>query len=186
LRATVCVISTADFLTKIEGIGSHGAHIKRYLPFIQLQTALGVPVVLEQKTTILGKYLYVLASLKDSPGLDEAEETHRRGGEEHPIHEQNTTVNVASIGNLRPPHVWTKTFGFLHRLTTHQRCVVFCTSATRTRKRSTGNPPATKAPSVTLWRRRARYPAHRTRARCSDHGPDNRRGGLHAAPRPGR
>jgi hypothetical protein len=32
----------------------------------------GVPVVLEQKTTILGKCLYLLASLKDSPGLDEA------------------------------------------------------------------------------------------------------------------
>jgi hypothetical protein len=33
---------------------------------------IGVPVVLEQKTTILGKCLYLLASLKDSPGLDEA------------------------------------------------------------------------------------------------------------------
>ena len=41
LRATVCVISTEDFLAKIEGIGSHSAHIKLYLPFIQLQTALG-------------------------------------------------------------------------------------------------------------------------------------------------
>jgi hypothetical protein len=32
----------------------------------------GVPVVLEQKTTILWKYLYLLASLKDSLGLGEA------------------------------------------------------------------------------------------------------------------
>ena len=31
----------------------------------------GVPVVLEQKTTILWKYLYLLASLKDSPDLSE-------------------------------------------------------------------------------------------------------------------
>jgi hypothetical protein len=40
LRAAVCVISREDFLAKIEGIGSHGAHIKLYLSFIQLQTAL--------------------------------------------------------------------------------------------------------------------------------------------------
>jgi hypothetical protein len=32
----------------------------------------GVPGAMEQKTTILGKCLYLLASLKDSPGLDEA------------------------------------------------------------------------------------------------------------------
>ena len=32
----------------------------------------GVPAVLEQKTTILWKHLYLLASLKDSPGLGEA------------------------------------------------------------------------------------------------------------------
>jgi hypothetical protein len=36
----VCVIRAEDFLAKIEGIGFHGAHIKLYLPFIQLQTAL--------------------------------------------------------------------------------------------------------------------------------------------------
>jgi hypothetical protein len=37
----VRVRSTEDFRTKIEGIGSHGAHIRLYLPFIQVQTALG-------------------------------------------------------------------------------------------------------------------------------------------------
>ena len=44
----------------------------------------GVPVVLEQKTTILWKCLYLLASLKDSPGLSGAYETNRRGGGRKP------------------------------------------------------------------------------------------------------
>ena len=46
----------------------------------------GVPAVLEQKTTILWKYLYLLASLKDSPGLGGVYETYHRGGEENPVH----------------------------------------------------------------------------------------------------
>ena len=46
----------------------------------------GVPAVLEQKTTILWKCLYLLASLKDSPGLGGAYETNRRGAEENPVH----------------------------------------------------------------------------------------------------
>ena len=44
----------------------------------------GVPVVLEQKTTILWKCLYLLASLKDSSDLGGAYETNRRGEEEIP------------------------------------------------------------------------------------------------------
>jgi hypothetical protein len=38
----------------------------------QVETPVGVPVVLEQKTTILWKCPYVLATLKDSPGLSGA------------------------------------------------------------------------------------------------------------------
>jgi len=79
----------------------------------------GVPVVLEQKTTILWKYLYLLASLKDSSGLGGAYEANRRGGEENPVHGQNTTVNVDKIRNFRPPYAWTKTFVFLHSLIIH-------------------------------------------------------------------
>lgn len=44
-------------------------------------------VVLEQKTTILWKCLYLLASLKDSPSLDDVYETNRRGGKENPFYE---------------------------------------------------------------------------------------------------
>jgi hypothetical protein len=73
---------------------------------------MGVPVVLEPKTTILWKCLYLPVSLKDSPGLDGAHETNRRGGEENPVHGQNTTVNVGKIRDFRPLHVWTKTFGY--------------------------------------------------------------------------
>ena len=46
----------------------------------------GVPVVLEQKTTILWKCLYLLASWKDSSDLGRAYETNCRGGEENPIY----------------------------------------------------------------------------------------------------
>jgi hypothetical protein len=41
LGAEVCVIGTKDFLTTIEGVGLHAYHAKAWLPFIQLQTALG-------------------------------------------------------------------------------------------------------------------------------------------------
>ena len=51
-----------------------------------LSVVLGVFTVLEQKTTILWKYLYLLASLKDTPGLGGAYDTSRSGGEENPIH----------------------------------------------------------------------------------------------------
>ena len=78
-----------------------------------MRLRMGVPVVLEQKTTILWKCLYLLASLKDSPGLGGAYETNRRGGEENPVHGRNTTVNVDKIRGFRPPYVWTKTFVFL-------------------------------------------------------------------------
>ena len=74
---------------------------------------VGVPVVLEQKTTILWKSLYLLASLKDSPGLGGVYETNRRGGEENPVHGRNTTVNVDVIRSFHPPYVWTKPIVFL-------------------------------------------------------------------------
>ena len=74
----------------------------------------GVPVVLEQKTTILWKCLYLLDFLKDAPGLGRVYETDRRGGEENPVHGRNTTINVDKIRGFRPPYVWTKTFVLLH------------------------------------------------------------------------
>jgi hypothetical protein len=83
--------------------------------FLAQSTALaeqGVPVVLEQKTTILWKCLYLLASLKDSSGWGGAHETNRRGEEENPVHRQNTTVNVDKIRGFRPPYMWMKTFVF--------------------------------------------------------------------------
>ena len=99
-------------------------------------TGVGVPVVLEQKTTILWKGLYLLASLKDSAGLGVTYETKRRSEEENPVHRQNTTLNVDKIRGFRPPYVWMKTFVFLHSLTIHQRCVVFCTFTTGTPRRA--------------------------------------------------
>ena len=69
------------------------------------QVEIGVPAVLEQKTTILWKCLYLLASLKDSPDLGEAYETNRRGEEENLVHRRNITVNVDKIGGFRPPNV---------------------------------------------------------------------------------
>jgi hypothetical protein len=73
---------------------------------------LGVPAVLVQKTTILWKCLYLLASLKDSPGLGEAYEPGRRGGEENPVHGQSTTVNAGKIRDFRQPYAWAKTSFF--------------------------------------------------------------------------
>src|SRR4029453_15002278 len=55
---------------------------------------MGVPAVVEQKTTILRKCLSLLASLKDSPGLGGAYQTNSRGGDENPVHGRNTTINV--------------------------------------------------------------------------------------------
>ena len=80
------------------------------------RTQSGVPAVLEQKTTILWKCLYLLISLKDSSGLAGVYETNRRGGEENPVHERNTTVNVDKIRDFRPPYVWAKTIFFLFTL----------------------------------------------------------------------
>jgi hypothetical protein len=99
----------------------------------------GVPVVFEQKTTILWKCLYLLASLKDFSGFGGAYEANRRGGEENPVHGRNTTVNVDKIRGFRPPYVWTKPFVFLHSSTVHQQCVVFCALTTGTPTR----PPRT-------------------------------------------
>jgi hypothetical protein len=72
----------------------------------------GVPVVLEQKTTILRKCLYLLASLKDPSGLSVTYETKRSSEEENPIHRQNTMLNVDKIRSFRPPYAWMKTFGY--------------------------------------------------------------------------
>jgi hypothetical protein len=98
----------------------------------------GVPVVLEQKTTILWKSLYLLASLKDPSGFGVTYETKRSSEEENPVHRQNTTLHVDKIRGFRPLYVWMKTFVFLHRLTIHQRCVVFCTLTTGTPSSSRG------------------------------------------------
>jgi hypothetical protein len=73
---------------------------------------MGIPAVLEQKTTILWEYLYLLASLKDTPGLGGAYDTSRRGGAENLVHGRNTMVNVDKIRSFRPQDVWTKTFGY--------------------------------------------------------------------------
>jgi hypothetical protein len=67
---------------------------------------------LEQKTTILWKCLYLLASLKDSPGLGGTYETSRIGGEENPVQGRNTTVNVDKSRSFCPSYVWMKTFVF--------------------------------------------------------------------------
>jgi len=75
----------------------------------------GVPVVLEQKTTILWKCLYLLTSLKDSSGLGGTWETKCSSEEENPVHRQNTTVNVDKIRGFRPPYVLMKTFGYCWR-----------------------------------------------------------------------
>ena len=101
-----------------------------------MDSKVGVPAVLEQKTTILWKCLYLLASLKSSPGLVGAYETNRRGGEENPVHGRNTTVNVDKIRGFRPPYVWAKTFVFFLTLSVKGWIVVFCTLATGT---PTGN-----------------------------------------------
>ena len=82
-------------------------------------THFGIPVVLVQKTTILWKCLYLLASLKDSSGLGATYETKRRSEEENPVHRQNTTVNVDKIRGFRLLYVWVKTFIFLHGLTVY-------------------------------------------------------------------
>jgi hypothetical protein len=87
----------------------------------------GVPVVLEQKTTIIWKCLYLLISLKDSPGLGGVYDPNRRGGEENPVHGRNTTVNVDKIRGFRPPYVWTKPFVFLLTLDRERtdRCFLY-------------------------------------------------------------
>ena len=54
----------------------------------------------------------VLASLKTSSGLGGAYETNRSGGEESPVHGQNTTVNVDKIRDFHQPYVWVKTAFF--------------------------------------------------------------------------
>ena len=80
-------------------------------------TLPGVPVVLEQKTTILWKFLCLLASLKDSSGLGVTYETKCRSEEENPVHRQNTTVNADKIRGFRPSYVWIKTLVLLHSFT---------------------------------------------------------------------
>ena len=64
---------------------------------LSLKPPFGVPVVLEQKTTILWKCLYLLASLQDSSGLGGTDETKRRSGEENLFDGLNSTLNVEKI-----------------------------------------------------------------------------------------
>src|SRR5262245_53718677 len=82
------------------------------VPRVNPRSSHGVPIVVEQRPEILCNCLYLLSSLKDSPGLGAAEETNRRGGEANPVHGRNTTVNVDKTRHFRPPQVWTKTFVF--------------------------------------------------------------------------
>jgi hypothetical protein len=60
-------------------------------------TDIGVPAVLVQKTTILWKCLYLLASWKDSSDLGRAYETNGSGGEENLFDGLNSTLNVEKI-----------------------------------------------------------------------------------------
>src|SRR4030095_3389095 len=97
------------------------------LPFAIMSGKVGVPAVLEQKTTILWKCLYLLASLKDSPGLGE-------------VYRQAAEVGKKTLfmGEI-PRETWTKSGVFVHhtcgrrpsfsspRLPMDARIVVFCT-----------------------------------------------------------
>jgi hypothetical protein len=47
-------------------------------------------------------YLYLLASLKDSPGLGDVCEINRRGGEENLFDRLNSTLNVGKIQRFYP------------------------------------------------------------------------------------
>ena len=85
-------------------VADHATAFSRYFLHDVRVTQVGVPAVLVQKTTILWKCLYLLASLKASSGLGGAYETNRSGGEESPVHGQSTTVNVGKIRDFRQPY----------------------------------------------------------------------------------
>ena len=92
----------------------------------------GVPAVLEQKTTICCKLLYLLTSKRRVSPPYSRERTHVEGMEENPFYGLNSTLSVGNIRGLLPRYAWTKTIVFLHGLTVCQRCVVLCTLATGT------------------------------------------------------
>src|SRR5262245_37038083 len=123
----------------------------------------GVLVVLEQKTTILWKCLYLLASLKDSSGLGGTYETKRRSEEENPVHRQNTTVNVDKIRGFRPPYMWVKTFVFvltIDRAST-DRCFLYACY---------GNPEIVHTEDGGCGKRRGRLPAQPPQQGVAAHG----------------
>jgi hypothetical protein len=62
---------------------------------------------------ILWKCLYLLASLKDSPGLGGAYETSRRGEEANPFYGLNSTLIVGKIWCFHSRYAWARTFVFL-------------------------------------------------------------------------
>ena len=74
---------------------------------------LGVPAVLEQKTTICCKLLYLLTSKRRVSPTYSRERTHVEGMEENPFYGLNSTLSVGNIRGLLPRYAWTKTFVFL-------------------------------------------------------------------------
>src|SRR4029453_17826322 len=97
-----------------------------------LWRVIGVPAVLEQKTTICCKLLCLLTSKQGVSPAYSRERTHVEAVEENPFYELNPTLSVGNIRTLLPRYAWTKPFVFLHSLTVYQRCVVFCTLTTGT------------------------------------------------------
>ena len=73
---------------------------------------LGVPAVLEQKTTICCKLLYLLTSKRRASPTYSRERTHVEGMEENPFYGLNSTLSVGNIRGLLPRYAWTKTFVF--------------------------------------------------------------------------
>ena len=116
-----------DELTVREGKGKK----ERKIPLMP-ELKRGVPAVLEQKTTICCKLLCLLTSKQGVSPAYSRERTHVEGVEENPFYELNPTLSVGNIRTLLPRYAWTKAFVFLHSLTVHQQCVVFCTLATGT------------------------------------------------------
>ena len=78
--------------------------------------AIGVPAVLEQKTTICCKLLCLLTSKQGVSPAYSRERTHVEGVEENPFYGLNSTLSVGNIRGLLPRYAWTKTFVFLHSL----------------------------------------------------------------------
>ena len=97
--------------------------------------------------------MYLLASLKHSPGLGRAYETHRRGGEASPVHGRNPTVNVDKIRHFRPSYVWTKPFGFLPLIDREStdRCFLYAYYGTPVVYADSMRNPCSTAPSFSCF-----------------------------------